>query len=291
MRALTLLAVLGLNAVAADAPVSSSATAVAAAPAAPFKKVLIIILENTDYKEALALPYLAKLAERGALLTDYHAVAHPSQPNYIALVAGATLGVKDDERVDLSSTTRHLGDLLEEKGKSWASYAQGYPGNCDARKHIGRYARKHEPFISFLSVRADAARCGRVKPASAFDQDAAAGALPDYSLFVPDLDDDGHDTGSGHAARWLERVFGPRFDDPEFMKDLLVVVTFDEDGGTKSNRVYTVLLGPGVKPGARSGARYTHYSLLKTVEKAFGLADLHRNDASAVAIDGVWRTE
>ncbi len=279
MRALLLTAALGLNAAAAGA----------AAP--PFKKVLVIVLENTDYKEALSLPYFSTLADRGALLTDYHAVAHPSQPNYVALIAGSTLGVKDDERVDFGSSTRHLGDLLEEKGLTWASYAQGYPGGCDTRRHIGRYARKHEPFISFKGVRADAARCARVKPASAFDADAAAGTLPDYALYVPDLSDDGHDTGSAHAARWLERVFGPRFDDPTFMKDLLVVVTFDEDGGTKSNRVYTVLLGPGVKAGARSAARYDHYSLLKTVETAFGLADLRRNDASAVPIDGVWRME
>jgi len=140
----------------------------------PFEKIMVIVLENTDYKEALSQPYLAALAQRGALLSNYHAIAHPSQPNYVALVAGDPLGAKDDEKRDLDA--RHLGDLLEAKGRSWGVYAEGYPRRCAADKHIGRYARKHEPFISFADVRCDPARCARIKPAADLDRDAAAGA-------------------------------------------------------------------------------------------------------------------
>lgn len=271
MRALVLLAALAVPPRAAAAP--------------PFRKALVIVLENTDYEEAMTRPYFKTLAERGALLTNYHGVAHPSQPNYVALVAGATLGVTDDERVDFSTSTRSLADLLETKKRSWAVYAEGFPGDCDARPHVGKYARKHEPFVSFEAIRADPARCARIKPASAL----GAEPLPDFALYVPDLDDDGHDTDSLAASQWLEKSFGPRFADPRFMKDLLVVVTFDEDGGTKDNRVYAVLLGSGVKPGATSDARYTHYSVLRTVEDAFRLGSLHREDETAAPFGGVWR--
>lgn len=287
MRVLLLLAALAAPALAADAGVS----AVPARPRLPFKKMMVIVLENTDYKEAMERPYFRELAKKGALLTDYHGVAHPSQPNYVAMIAASAMGVTDDERVDISSAARQLGDLLEEKGRSWAVYAEGYPGRCDPRRHIGRYARKHEPFISFKSVRADAARCARVKPASALDVDVSSGALADFSLYVPDLDDDGHDTGSLFASRWLEKSFGPRFEDPAFMKDLLVLVTFDEDGGTRDNRVYAVLLGPGVKPGTESDVRYDHYSIVRTAEDAFGLGSLGRGDATAAPFGGVWRDQ
>ena len=278
MKTLALLAVLSLSARAAGAP----------APAAnPFKKMLVIVLENTDYAEALKRPYLKELTKRGALLADYHGVAHPSQPNYVAMVAGDMRGVIDDEKYDLEGRT--LADLLEAKGRTWGVYAERYPGNCDERPHIGKYARKHQPFISFRAIREDRARCARIKPAPALDADAKAGALPDFALYVPDLDHDGHDTGSKAASKWLGKAFGPRFADPAFMKDLLVVVTFDEDGGTADNRVYAVLLGPGVRPGARSDARYDHYSIMRTAEAAFGLDDLGREDAKAAPFGGVWR--
>lgn len=283
MKALLLLA--GL---AAAAPVPA-AVAPPPKPAYPFKKVLVVVLENTDYKEALTRPFLKTLTEKGALLTDYHGVAHPSQPNYVAMVAGDTRKVKDDEKYELEGRT--LADLLEAKGRTWAVYAEGYPGGCDARPHIKKYARKHQPLMSFPAIRADAKRCARIKPAAELDQDAAAGRLPDFALYVPDLDHDGHDTGSGYASQWMAKAWAPRLADPKFMDGLLVLVTFDEDGGTEDNRVYAVLLGPGVKPGAVSATRYSHYSIMRTVEAAFGLGDLGREDAKAAAFGGVWRTE
>src|SRR4051812_21718212 len=66
-----------------------------------FRKVVIIVLENTDYSEALNQPFLSQLVSRGALLSNYYAVTHPSQPNYIALISGSTHGVVDDGPVVL----------------------------------------------------------------------------------------------------------------------------------------------------------------------------------------------
>lgn len=286
MKTLALLSCLAAAPAFAGSSVTSVPAVASERPA--FRKVMVIVLENTDYAEALAQPYLAELAKRGALLTNYHAVAHPSQPNYIALIAGDTLGCKDDERFELKASVRHLGNLLEAKKKTWGVYAEGYTGRCDARTHIGKYARKHQPFMSFGNVSRNRRRCARIKDAAALDGDAAAGRLPDFSLYVPDMDDDGHDTGAAFASRWLEKSFGPRFADPKFMKDLLVVVTFDEDGGTQDNKVYAVLLGPGVRAGATSGARYSHYSLLKTIETGLHLGNLGRHDAAVAPIRDVW---
>lgn len=276
----------------APPPVAPAAPSAVAAPFAPgFKKVMIVILENTDYAPALDAPFLSSLTARGALLSNYRAISHPSEPNYFSLVAGDTFGITDDDRYDLDK--RHLGDLLEAKGLTWAAYAEGFPGGCNMRMRVGRYARKHVPFISFKNVSGNPARCARVKPASELDADVAAGNLPDFSLYIPDMDDDGHDTNVKFADKWLAKAFGPRLDDPKFMKDLLLVVTFDEDASyiEGDNHIYAALVGDMVRPGATTNEFFTHFSLLRTVEDAFGLGDLGRNDAKADHIDGVWRTK
>src|SRR5262245_50056684 len=108
----------------------------AALNAQPPKKIVMVIFENTDFKLVMNEPFFAKFAASGTLLTNFHAMARPSQPNYIALVAGSVLGVKSNSIVDLSET--HIGDLIEAKGKNWRVYAEGYPGNCFLGKKMGK---------------------------------------------------------------------------------------------------------------------------------------------------------
>ena len=76
-----------------------------------FKKVMIVVLENTDYADALAQPFLGNLAKRGALLTGFYAEPHPSLPNCIAMTAGTFTGVSSNRPVNLD--VRHIGHLLE----------------------------------------------------------------------------------------------------------------------------------------------------------------------------------
>ena len=145
-----------------------------------FKKVVVILFENTDYERAMAQPTFARLAAAGGQLTQMVAVAHPSQPNYLALIAGSTFGQLHDGILDLPG--RHLGDLLEESGKSWKAYAEGYPGNCFRKATFGAYARRHVPFLSFTNVTLNPARCARVVGAAEFFEDFRAGTLPDFSF-------------------------------------------------------------------------------------------------------------
>src|SRR5262245_61047770 len=105
-----------------------------------FGKILIVVLENENESEAIDQPFLKSLAARGAYFTAYTAIAHPSQPNYIAMTAGDLHGVEDDGNVDLE--VRHLGDLLEAKGLRWKVYAEGYPGHCRLDARIGPYVCK-----------------------------------------------------------------------------------------------------------------------------------------------------
>jgi hypothetical protein len=252
-----------------------------------FDRVVHIVFENADLEEALAQPAFATLARSGAWMQDFRGVTHPSQPNYIAMIAGSTMGVRLDGNVDLEG--RHLGDLLRERGMSWKAYAQGYPGNCFLGKRLGNYVRKHVPFLSFKSVQNNPVECARVVPAEQFFEDVRRKELPEYSMFIPDLVDDGHDTDAGHAARWFGATFGAILNDVELVRKTLFIVTYDEsESYIGPNRIYTVLFGANVIPGSRISTRTDHYSILRMIQEGFGLGSLGKEDARADAIRGVW---
>jgi hypothetical protein len=254
---------------------------------APFTKVLLVIFENAEYHEALAQPFFAQFASEGALLTNMVAEGHPSQPNYLALVSGATHGVTTNKPVTVQA--RHVGDLLEAKGKSWKSYLEDYPGHCSTDAFFGTYVRKHNPFLSFLNVQRDMARCtAHLVDGATFHTDVQRGQLPDFALYVPNQINNGHDTDVGYAARWFASTFGALLHQPTGMQGLLAIATFDEAQGAGPNRIYTALRGDMVIPGAQCAAPTSHYSLLKLIEAAFGLGHLGREDARAAAITGIW---
>jgi hypothetical protein len=251
------------------------------------ERVIEVVFENTNFPDAIAQPFLAEIASRGALLTNYYAVTHPSHPNYIAMVSGSTHGVTASDPITLD--VRHLGDLLEARGFTWKVYAEGYPGGCFLDAVTGRYVRRHVPFLDFANVTNDFARCTRsIVPATAFDADVATHNLPKYALYIPDLDNDGHDTGVAFADAWLRARFGALFNNPELTRDTLFIITFDEGTTTGPNLVYTAFYGAGIATGTTNATFYDHYSLLRTLEEILHVETLHLNDEVAAPIAGIW---
>jgi len=252
------------------------------------ERVMVVVLENADYEVARTQPFLAKLGREGGLLRQSFAVAHPSQPNYLALIAGSTYGV--DSNAIVTPDVPHLGDLLEAKGRTWKVYAEGYPGGCFLASGSDLYVRRHVPFLSFKNVQDEPARCSRIVEAAGLATDIRQGTLPDCALYVPDVRHDGHDTGVRQADQWLSETFAPLLSDPRFTANLLFIVTFDEARRWwRRNHVYTVMYGASVIPGSVANTRYDHYSLLRTIEDLFGLGTLGQHDATASPITGIWR--
>lgn len=279
---------------AAAIPVSAKRRAVRSLTGLPeVQRVFVVILENADLTVAENQPYLSYLARHGALLTNYHAVTHPSQPNYIALTAGDTYGVTSDDPVTVNAT--HIGDLMDAANLSWKVYAENYPGDCflgnfKGDPQSGQYERKHNPFFSFLDVVENQQRCSTIiVNATALEADVYTGNLPRLSFFIPNSYNDGHATSVAFADAWLRSRFDPLLSDPRFIQGTLFVVLFDEGTSSGPNTVYGVLYGAGVMPGATSAASYDHYSLLRTLEQIFHLGSLHRHDETAVPISDVWR--
>ena len=107
---------------------------------------------KADFKILMRIANFAWIAEQGILLTNYHGVVHPSQPNYVAAVGGDLHGVKDSTHVyHIPPDVRTIVDLLEEKKVSWGEYQEdmpysGFEGNWSPPEKNGKndYMRKHK---------------------------------------------------------------------------------------------------------------------------------------------------
>ena len=70
---------------------------------------------------------LQKFQKQGITMTNYFAVTHPSEPNYIAAVGGDYFGMDNDAFWQVPANVSTLVDLLEDKGISWAEYQEDLP--------------------------------------------------------------------------------------------------------------------------------------------------------------------
>ena len=297
-----------------------AAQAAAKSSAHHFDRVVIIVLENGDYEAAVKDKNLSALAAKGASFSNFHALFHPSYPNYLAMVAGTDFGIHRrrylaDRQVNFPNDAAHktIADRLIASGLDFKNYAEELPeGNCPfkidsqhvSKRKAGDYARKHVPFLSFAEVQEK--WCDRVVRVdstkgnsllglgedSTFVRDAKAGLVA-YSFYSPNMNDDGHNTNVGVAGAWVSKFLDKAFSE-KLRKGTLVIVTFDESDHNSDNRIYTLFLGDMVKEASQQDPKvldrhYTHYNVLRTIEDNFGLQPLAEGDRDAAPITDIWK--
>jgi len=231
--------------------------------------VLIVIEENHAYGEVVGAPtapYITSLAREGADFTACFAETHPSQPNYVALFAGSTRGVTDDD-CPVSLSGPNVGRQLLDAGFTFAGFSESMPTPGFTGTEAGRYRRSHNPWVDFADVPASSNLRFEDLPAD-FDK------LPTVAIVVPNVDDDMHRGSIETADAWLHMHVDP-FVRWAKTHDALFVLTFDEDDGSADNRIPTVFVGPMVRPG-KYDRRIDHYCLLRTIEAMYGLAAIGR---------------
>ena len=180
-------------------PVTPAAE-IPAATVPQFDNVYLVMMENTNYADVVmmadtpdqkptinpAMPYFASLANSGVLLTDSWGTYHPSDQNYVAMVAGNTYRYGPVYFPDYNLTVTHLGDLLEAKGLTWKAYAQNANGTCDLTDH-GHFYPDDEPFVQFWDVIGNSTRCNNnIRPMTDLAIDAANNALPNFAWIAAD---------------------------------------------------------------------------------------------------------
>jgi phosphatidylinositol-3-phosphatase len=271
-------------------------------------RIIVVVEENHSFDQVIGAPqapFLNRLAGQGTLLTSFFAIAHPSLPNYIAMVSGDTQGITSDCG-GCNVDAPNLVDQLEQAGISWKAYMEDLPAPCSDARRAGPYAKKHDPFMYFASIRNHPGRCVKVVPASQLDADLGAGRLPRFAFITPNLDHDMHGAGEGGDDRaliragddWLRALYGKLAASPAWRDDTRLVVTWDEGAGGAGRRgccgglaggghIPTIVVGPHV-PTGRDATGYDHYALLRSVEAAFHLPFLgHAGDPASATIPAI----
>ena len=203
-----------------------------------------------------------------------------------------------------------MGDDPSKESADCGHPAIGSDDKTTKREKHDQYATKHNPFFYFHAIIDNPTACAaHVVNLRALTTDlASVTTTPNYVFITPNLCNDGHDSpcvdsapggllqADGFLRRWVPVIR----DSPAFASDGLLIITFDEAGGSPGQdssaccgeqglpgqehppgwdgpgggRVGAVLLSPFIKPGTVSTEPYNHYSMLRSIEDFFGLPHL-----------------
>jgi hypothetical protein len=245
--------------------------------------VVVVVLENKHRSDVIGnrhAPYLNQLARQGANMTRSYGVTHPSQPNYFALFSGSTRGVRSNTCPQRFKKAENLGSQLRRAGLSFTGYAESLPEAGYTGCVRGRYQRKHNPWVNFGNLPPSTNQ-----PFRAFPHDYRK--LPTVAFVSPDMCHGMHDCSIRTGDRWMKQHFD-RYAQWAQRNNSWLVVTFDENRGGTVHPIFTILVGAGIRPG-RHAERMNHYTLLRTIEKAYGLPPLGRA-AKVRPLSTIWKT-
>jgi hypothetical protein len=220
-------------------------------------------------------PYFASFAAANVNFTNFYGVSHPSQPNYLDGFSGSNQGITGDGYCTFPASIDNLAKQLAAAGKSWRAYAQNFPGGCsdttaftggvDGPGLAGQYVRKHNPAISFESVRLDSIQCANIQPLANFDPTV------NFAMVIPNMTNDMHDGTTAQGDAFLQAFVPLVTSSPDWAHTLLIV-SFDE-GTTAINgggHIYTAAAAPWLAH-ADVATTYNHFSVLRTIEVVYGL--------------------
>ncbi len=264
------------------APVAASVSVATSGVPRPAHTV-VVMLENKNLRSVIGssqAPYLNSLAKRGASMNHSYGVTHPSQGNYVALFSGGQHGVVDDRCPMNLGHRANLASQLTAAGLTFTGYSESMPKAGYTGCSSGKYRRKHNPWVNFSSTTAK-----QNQPLSAFPSDY--NRLPDVSFITPNMCHDMHDCSVRTGDTWLKKTLD-RYARWARTHNSLLVITFDENSGGSVNPITTLLVGQQVRPGIYA-EWMNHYTLLRTVEDAYGLRPLGEA-ARATPLRTVWTT-
>jgi len=248
--------------------------------------VLVIVMENKSYDEVRTQPYTASLIAQGSSFSNSYAVTHPSQPNYLALWAGSTLGVTNDICPPAGSpwAVENFGHACEAAGLTWRAYSENLPAAgspvCTATGTL--YTRKHDPWTDFSNL-----DHSNERPYTDLAADEAGSTLPNLAFVIPNNCDNSHDSGCpvAFADAWLAANVPAMLD--ALGPSGMLVLTWDEDDFSTNNHILTVFVGPKVMQGYVSTGTINHYTVVRTLCETLGLAPFGSSSSQPVITD-VW---
>ena len=116
--------------------------------------VFLIYLENKGVNDIVGspnAPYLNSLINSELYDSNYYALGHPSDPNYIRPLGGSDFGIDYNPAPSAGIDANSLMQEMDKAGISWAGYAQSMPTPGDLVSS-GDYSVDELPFAQFNYV-------------------------------------------------------------------------------------------------------------------------------------------
>lgn len=192
-------------------------------------------------------------------------------------------------------------------------YIASEPPISDGTRFTALYAAKHSGFTNFASTQSDPNRSERLVGFDQFEADLKSGRLPSFALVVPNQCNEMHGLvglnvpadcqgankaaligrGDAEVQRLVEEIQAtPAWKSRE---NVAIVLTFDEGLGSErggccavtpdapsnfgSGHIPTLVITNHGPRGLADDTPYNHYSLLRTLEDAFGISTHLRHAA------------
>ncbi|HEY2541662.1 MAG TPA: alkaline phosphatase family protein [Gaiellaceae bacterium] len=211
--------------------------------------------------------------------------------------------------VNHTVSAQSIADQLTAAGMTWKGYFQSLPPKPATYVKTGDaangpytykwpssanalYASKHNPFVNFTGTQDAVAN---MVPDTQLATDLANNALPNYSMVVPDQCNDMHGTGGcspdliAAGDNYVNNTVKAIMASKQWGEGRnAIVVTWDEDDFSDSGQpgtgccgsdpggghVATIVITNKTKAPTTDSTAYNHYSLLRSMEDAFGLGCL-----------------
>jgi phosphatidylinositol-3-phosphatase len=179
------------------------------------------------------------------------------------------------------------------------------PAFDNGSKKTALYASKHSGFMNFASVQNDPGRAEHIVGFDQLNTDLRANTLPNFAFIVPNQCNDMHglaganvpancthgsetaliQRGDAVIGELVHKIQATRaWSSPE---NVAIVITFDESGGDQragccgydpastanfgGGHIPTIVITNHGPRGLSDPTPYSHYSLLRTIEDAFGI--------------------
>src|SRR5262245_36220111 len=246
-----------------------------ATPPQTYEHVVWVWFENHGYGQIVgsdAAPFMNRvLIPACGLATNYHALTHPSLPNYIA----ATSGLSGNALAPFARNCNAVGPCrigatsLFEQAPSWGAYAESMRRPC-TRWFTGSYAASHNPAVYYRALTDCREHAVNLRALRAH---LAQDTLPAFAFITPNMCHSMHNCSVTSGDAWLRRLLGRLTASAAYQRGTMAIfVTFDEsDEDSDDHRVATFVVSPSTAPGTRAAARFNHYSLLRTTEEMLGV--------------------
>ncbi len=256
----------------------------------------VFVMENHSLGQILGnrqAPFLNRVARRYQVATRFYAPAHPSLPNYLAMISGSTHGCSSDHcKGGFRGPT--LASQLSGRGLGWQGFFEGLPRRGYVGGNRGSYVRHHNPFVYFRSVTSKARQRRHLRNLRALPRSLRN--PPALTYVVPNNAHNMHDgsirAGDRWLSAWVSRVMRSR----GYRHHGVIIIIWDEGHNDSSGcclphihggRIPLFIISRHARLHHRLTRPSTTYSLLRTLEAGFGVPHLGLAAATR-ALPRVW---